>query len=406
MSKKYTQAQNLSRIRNQLFRLIKKKYIVEYLFGANYICPVCQKANINEHLTCFEAHHTNETIFENGLQKIIFSLYYFKSTKWLIKNLITQECIYVCRNCHTMITAINYNENALVILENEIDALYVNTFYDNLYIKVNEKRDIIIHWKSQLKNILNSILNPFLKMFDYGESIYSVLICIYYICEIFSQGIKKDFFTAEELNYIQEKSSGYFKQYKNNLIDLENIQYESRLLQYRGFGFNKDIYKITFKGILKAKEIIEERLEEFPDEFKELVSHWEHRSRKYNSRKQNLSVFDIVLICIYFICNKGKIDFFLNTFHYIIDKKSSYFSKNRKKLLNLEYITENQETSNSFKEITITSKGITRAEELISLMKRDYFKKYQKLISDWEKRYAEYSTNHNKKKLKKLFGII
>lgn len=44
---------------------------------------------------------------------------------------------------------------------------------------------------------------------------------------------------------------------------------------------------------------------------------------------------------------------------------------------------------------------VTRAEELISLIKRDYFKKYQKLISDWEKRYVEYLTNHNKKNLKK-----
>ena len=72
----------------------------------------------------------------------------------------------------------------------------------------------------------------------------------------------------------------------------------------------------------------------------------------------------------------------MNAFHYIIDKEKSYFAKHRKKLLNLEYITENQETANSFKEINITPKGITRAEELISLIKRDYFKKYQKLISD------------------------
>ncbi len=390
LPKKYTQAQVLSRIRTQIFRLVKKKYVIEYLFGENYICPICGKAIINDHLVCFEAHHTNKTLFENGLKKIEFSLYYVKSTKWLIKNLIAQECVYVCRNCHTMITALNYNENALIILEYERDALYVNTFYDNLYKKVNEKRDIILRWKSQLKNNMNTIPNPFLKMFDYGESIYSALICIYYICEIFSQDTKKDFFIAEELNYIQEKSSGYFKQYKNNLIDLKYIQYEKRLLQYRGFGFNKDIYKITFEGIIKAKEIIEEKLEEFPDEFNDLVSQWEHRSRKYNTRKQRLSAFDIVLICIYFICNKEKIDFFLNAFHYIIDKDNSFFSKHRIKLLNLEYITENQETANSFKEIKITPKGIKRAEELISLMKRDYFEKYQKLISEWEKRYDKY----------------
>ncbi len=80
----------------------------------------------------------------------------------------------------------------------------------------------------------------------------------------------------------------------------------------------------------------------------------------------------------------------MNAFHYIIDKENSYFGKHRKRLLNLEYITENQETSNSFKEINITPEGIKRAEDLISLITRDYFEKYQKLISDWEKRYNEY----------------
>ena len=80
----------------------------------------------------------------------------------------------------------------------------------------------------------------------------------------------------------------------------------------------------------------------------------------------------------------------MNAFHYILDKENSYFSKHRKKLLNLEYITENQETANSFKEINITLKEINRAKELISLIKNDYFEKYQKLISEWEKRYSEY----------------
>jgi len=59
-------------------------------------------------------------------------------------------------------------------------------------------------------------------------------------------------------------------------------------------------------------------------------------------------------------------------------------------MITLEYITEYQKTANSFKEINIAPKGRKRAEELISLMKRDYFERYQKLISDWEKRYDEY----------------
>ncbi|GAF82887.1 unnamed protein product, partial [marine sediment metagenome] len=143
-------------------------------------------------------------------------------------------------------------------------------------------------------------------------------------------------------------------------------------------------------GTMQAKKLIEERSGEFPDEFKELVLRWEYRIQNYNSRKQHLSAFDIVLICIYFIFNKGKINFFLNAFHYVIDKENSYFSKHRKKLIALEYITEYQKTANSFKEINVTPKGRERAEKLIYLMKRDYNEKFQKLISEWEERYDEY----------------
>jgi len=390
LSKKYTQAQILGRIRNQIFRLIKKKYVVEYLFGVNYICPGCQKANINEHLTCFEAHHTNETIFENGAQKITFSTYYSKSIKWLIKNLITQECIYICRNCHTITTAKNYNESALIILENKMDASYINDFYENLHNQVNKKIKVIAHWKSQLKYKIITIPDPFLKMFNYGESIYSALISIYYICNIFSKDSKKVFFTAEELNHIQGKSSSYFKQYQNDLLELDYIQYEKRLLQYNGFNFNKDIYRITSKGMLKAIEKIEENIQILPDEFKKLIFQWEQNSRTYHTRKQRLSAFDLSLIVIYFISNKDKIDYFLKAFHYIIDKENTYYSKQRMKLLDLEYITEIQRTANSFKEIYITQKGIERAEVLISLIKREDLEKYQKISSDWEKKYNNY----------------
>ena len=80
----------------------------------------------------------------------------------------------------------------------------------------------------------------------------------------------------------------------------------------------------------------------------------------------------------------------MNAFHYIIDKENTYYSKHRMKLLDLEYITEIQRTANSFKEINITQKGIERAEVLISLIKRVDLEKYQKLNSDWEKKYNNY----------------
>lgn len=76
-------------IKIQILKFVKKKYAIEYLFGEDYVCPICQKVNINNHLNCFHAHHTNNDLFENGLEKITFSEEFkTKPIDRLIQNLI------------------------------------------------------------------------------------------------------------------------------------------------------------------------------------------------------------------------------------------------------------------------------------------------------------------------------
>ena len=117
----------------------------------NYICPICKKANINDHLNCFHAHHTNEDLFENGLQKITFSEEFKKkSLDWLIENLIMQECVYICGNCHKMLHSKYYRETVMIVLENKDDAKFIDNFYNNLYNKLNEQRNKIMKWKAKL----------------------------------------------------------------------------------------------------------------------------------------------------------------------------------------------------------------------------------------------------------------
>ena len=115
ITRKNTKAKIKTEIYRGIIGFIRKKYVIEYLFGANYVCPTCQKANINDHLVCFDAHHTDLDLLKK-IEKIEFGREYSrKSIPWLIKNIIKQDCIFICSNCHTMINATNYRDFSLSI---------------------------------------------------------------------------------------------------------------------------------------------------------------------------------------------------------------------------------------------------------------------------------------------------
>lgn len=133
----------------------------KFVHGKDYLCPICQKANINDHLSCFVAHHTNLDLLED-IEKIIFSREYSNKTiRWLIENIIIQECIFICVNCHRMLDATNYRDDVLTIFRSRKDAEIVNQFYNNLELKVDEQRKKILQLKFQLENNLLDILDLF-----------------------------------------------------------------------------------------------------------------------------------------------------------------------------------------------------------------------------------------------------
>ena len=90
-------------------------------------------------------------MFENGLERITFSgEFKTKPVDWLIQNLIIQECIYICGNCHKMLHAKYYRDSALIILKNKDDEKFIDDFYNNLHDKINELRNKILEWKTKL----------------------------------------------------------------------------------------------------------------------------------------------------------------------------------------------------------------------------------------------------------------
>jgi len=263
-------------IKRSILGFVKKKYVIEYLFGSNYHCPICQKANINEHLTCFDTHHTNLDLLQK-IKKIEFGREYErKSIQWLIKNIISQECIFICSNCHLMINAINYRDHTLNILKNQKEAMFLEAYYQHLDKQIEINREIILQWKVQLRNNNLNIKNLFQIIFKKGEALDQKLVCIYYICKVFSQDLKEKFFNASILNFVLNKLHTHFNNYKTQLLKKGFIQKLPGKKQ-----FNQKFFIITQKGKQRAENVIKNKTKEFPNRFNDIIHIWKERFIKY-----------------------------------------------------------------------------------------------------------------------------
>ena len=287
MSKNYTQAQQKTMIkdgiRKSTLAFVKKKYSIQFLFGNDYVCPICRKANINEHLNCFVAHHTNEDIFRDDLEKIEFGKEYKKKDiDWLIENIIIQECVFICINCHQMLHAVNFRDYALTILESKTDEIFVRNYYSQLDKQISKLKNRILILKKKIENHLIQIPNPLQLIFEKGDGLKRNLICIYYICEVFSKDKENPFFTSGELNFIINKARS-FRNFKHKLIHLDYIQVVENFQR---------IYHITPKGKEKARELINQKLNDFPKRFRDLIDIWENNYVEYQLKmKQNKYFF-------------------------------------------------------------------------------------------------------------------
>ena len=276
MSKKYTQAQHKAMIKDSVRKstlaLIKKKYVIQFLFGNDYVCPICGRANINEHLNCFVAHHTNEDLFKEDFEKTVFGIEYKKKdVDWLIENLIIEECVFICLNCHQMVHAVNFREHPLTILKSKTDETLIRKYYNNLDRQVSVLRDRILIFKKKIENNSIQIPNPLKLIFEKGDGLKKYLICIYYICEVFPKNKENTFFTTGELNFIFKKERS-FRNFKQKLLNLDFIQTAEKFQR---------IYQITPKGKKKAKELINHKLKDFPKRFRDLIGIWENIYLEY-----------------------------------------------------------------------------------------------------------------------------
>ena len=271
-----------SKINRTLMKDVKKKYVIEFIFGENYQCPICKKVNINEHLPCFLAHHTNLNLFKKkGMKKIYFKKEYPKRTvDWLIENIIMQECIFICQNCHEMLHITYYRDLLLPIFQNKEDVDFVNEFYEkeNTIIKEYRIKKILV-LKKKLKNKKIVIEDPLGEIFSKSEILERNLICIYYICKIFSKE-SLNMFTSKDIGSTLGKEREYFRATGRNSGKRPELLKEKYIKKIMKTSQGVPIFKITVKGIKKVEEINIIKSKKYPKAFFELIATWEIRYKK------------------------------------------------------------------------------------------------------------------------------
>lgn len=115
-------------IKRDLKRLLKKRYIIEALFGG--YCVGCRNVGIN-FLPSFHFHHPDPSI-----KKFTWSEY-FRDLKIpeIIKIILDEQIICLCGNCHQLVEALHFPNIANEIFTNEF-SVQIKLLYQQLYSNI------------------------------------------------------------------------------------------------------------------------------------------------------------------------------------------------------------------------------------------------------------------------------
>jgi uncharacterized protein YqgV (UPF0045/DUF77 family) len=105
-------AQHRARIKYRIKKWIKKRLVIEILY--NGACIGCEDININDKLPALEFHHRNpkkkefkwENLSKLPINKIII----------ILKN---EDCVCLCKNCHSLIHSVNFEQFYKEIFERD-----------------------------------------------------------------------------------------------------------------------------------------------------------------------------------------------------------------------------------------------------------------------------------------------
>ncbi len=252
-----------SSVKQLIQEKVKKRDVIEQLYGENYTCIGCSKTSIKENLKAFDFHHTNPNLFDKDNPKTIFGTIMRKSSvKEMIGKLIEEECICLCSNCHIMLNACQFEDNVeRIIGESYKDEL--KEYYENLHRNVKSATDRIKQIKEYLKTNEIPIHDTLKVMFHKKKETWKRnLIQVYIITNYATND-----FTNEEISKYLGFNKRWFDKQKKELFDRGLISVK-RASKKNGY-FNR--YSLTTKGVITAESLIEDWKKNHEKEYENLI---------------------------------------------------------------------------------------------------------------------------------------
>ena len=201
---------DVKEIKNRLIYKIKKRYIIDLLYGG--VCPVCKEFNSNDHLRAIDYNHLYELKNltpeerEKRKENRLISLYKKYSCSEVVREMQKKyhKGGYVCHNCHTVI---------------HTDLELAAKIYDdpNVFKKIRkDKEDAIKIYKQNLIHNTELIKNPLKSEIVKFKAFMKYLIAIFRIMEE-----KGEVSTVDLANEMGKNDSStirsFFRRRKSNL---------------------------------------------------------------------------------------------------------------------------------------------------------------------------------------------
>jgi len=219
------------KIKRQIIFWVKKRYIIEKLYGGK--CVACRKATVQKNLPSLQFHHTlrSKKVSEK------WEDYSHLDVMKIVNILQKEKCVCLCANCHILIHSTRFEKHINLIhpkIEQEVKELFSK-------IKMN-----IYHQK--FKSI--EINDPFYKEFGFGDAWKKYLIQIGKLYGIYNPKS----FTSKELAISLKITDRYLRRILKRLENEVFIEIvEESIMTSNGRTPIK--YKLSEKGINTIQEL-------------------------------------------------------------------------------------------------------------------------------------------------------
>lgn len=228
---KYKNSKIKSKIKYQIKRWIRKRFVIEQLYNGK--CIVCG-SQAYKNLPSMIFHHRNEkqkTLVWGDLRDL--------DCVEILKSLISENCVCICSNCHGVLHS-TFNSNIEEILKGIFTENEINKFSSEINQILSRINYAIISFKFNLETI--KFISP-LKYAINQNDIWKIK-----MLKIFSYLEQSEFRTKDIMSLCNNN-------YSNAYEIISKLVEKGLLIHVKREGFTQNYYKFSEEGIKRVKEL-------------------------------------------------------------------------------------------------------------------------------------------------------